>query len=268
MRVADPTISLKQVLLNFEDILTDEQKRQYQASTVKPDAASVITFVAQIDAENSSTTRRCVAPRLRTFLDATQQFTGVVDTFVSSHPAIAALVWGGVKTTILVANNVTLFFDKVTNLIMTISKSSPTCQQLGELYPGCTGLQQALCDYYAIVVWLCINLGAVRSGSIFDFDNRDPKAREDRETVILTCRNTQQYTNCFVFFSRHFCLVDVCTPTSPFPFESPSPKQNKINPSDDDAVDVSGSLSRLRKNTATHRTALHRDILLLPLSMS
>jgi hypothetical protein len=97
VRAADPTISLKQALLSFEDILTDEQKRQYQASSTKPDAASVITFVTQIDANNNGTTRRCVAPRLCTFLNATNQFTGVVDTFASSNPIIAAFGVGWCK---------------------------------------------------------------------------------------------------------------------------------------------------------------------------
>ncbi|RJE18004.1 hypothetical protein PHISCL_09658 [Aspergillus sclerotialis] len=92
IRVADPTLSLKQALVDFEGILTEEQKRQCQASTTKPDIASVIAFVAEIDANNNSTTKRCVAPRLCTFLQAIQQFSGVVDTFVNSNPTVAALV--------------------------------------------------------------------------------------------------------------------------------------------------------------------------------
>ncbi|KAF7136916.1 hypothetical protein CNMCM5793_006578 [Aspergillus hiratsukae] len=81
IRATDPTISLKAALLSFEDILTEKQKRQYQANTTKPDAASIIAFVADIDAnDNNSTNRRCVAPRLCTFLEATQQFSSVVDT--------------------------------------------------------------------------------------------------------------------------------------------------------------------------------------------
>lgn len=87
-----------------------------------------------------------------------QQFTGVVDTFVSSHPTIAALVWGGVKTTILVASNVTSYLEKVTNMIMMVGKSSPTYQQFGQLYPGCVGLQRALCDYYTIIIRLFIRI--------------------------------------------------------------------------------------------------------------
>jgi hypothetical protein len=155
---ADPTISLNTALGTFHNILTDEQKREFQGNTATPDIASVIEFVAQIDAKNSSTTRRCVAPRLCTFLEATQQFVGVVDTFVSCNPAIAALVWGSVKTAILTASNVASYFDKVTSMIMGIGKSCPTFQQFGQLYPECIGLQRALCDYYAVIIDLCVKI--------------------------------------------------------------------------------------------------------------
>ncbi|KAJ5902812.1 hypothetical protein N7495_003340 [Penicillium taxi] len=155
---ADPANSLNKALENFQNILTDEQKRDFQGNTTTPDIGSVIEFVAQIDAKNSSMTRRCVAPRLCTFLEATQQFVGVVDTFVSCNPTIAALVWGGVKTAILTASNVASYFDKVTSMIMEIGKSCPTYQLFGLLYPGCISLQRALCDYYAVIIDLCIKI--------------------------------------------------------------------------------------------------------------
>ncbi|KAJ5211076.1 hypothetical protein N7491_010893 [Penicillium cf. griseofulvum] len=154
----DPTISLRQALVQFEGILTDDQKQQYQASTTKPDAASVIAFVAEIDSNKNSTARRCVAPRLHTFLQATQQFSTIVDTFVSSNPQIAALVWGGIKTAILTASNIASYFDKVTSMIMAIGKSCPTYQQFGHLYPGCVGLKRSLCDYYAVIIQICIKI--------------------------------------------------------------------------------------------------------------
>ncbi|KAJ5715330.1 uncharacterized protein N7483_012511 [Penicillium malachiteum] len=138
---ADPANSLNTALENFQNILTDEQKQNFQQNATTPDVGSVIEFVAQIDAKNSSTTRRCVAPRLCTFLEATQQFVGIVDTFISCNPAIAALVWGGVKTAILTASNVASYFDRVTSMIMGIGKSCPTYQQFGLLYPGCISLQ-------------------------------------------------------------------------------------------------------------------------------
>lgn len=153
---ADPANSLNTALENFRNILTDAQKREFQGNTTTPDIGSVIEFVAQIDAQYSSTTRSCVAPRLCTFLEATQQFVGIVDTFVSSNPAIAALVWGGVKTAILTVSNVASYFDKVTSMIMGIGKSSPTYQLFGLLYPGCISLQRALCDYYAVIIDLCV----------------------------------------------------------------------------------------------------------------
>ncbi|KAJ5520881.1 hypothetical protein N7463_001334 [Penicillium fimorum] len=164
---ADPTQSLSTALENFQNALSKEQKRGFEESTTRPDMASVIEFVAEIDARNSSTTRRCVAPRLCTFLEATQQFTGVVDSFVSSNPTIAALVWGGIKTAILLANNVATYFDKVTSMIMRIGKSSPTYQQFGLLYPGCIGLQYALCDFYAIIINLCVKIIEVSRRTAF-----------------------------------------------------------------------------------------------------
>src|SRR5271155_3595032 len=155
---ADPTAPLKQALMSLEDILTEEQRQQYQATSTKPNASSVLAFVAEIDENNKGRASRCVAPRLYTFLDAAQQFTGVVDTFVSSNPTIAALVWGGVKTAVLTASNIASYFDKVTSMIMEIGQICPTYQQFGQLYPGCVGLQHALCEYYAIIIRLCIKI--------------------------------------------------------------------------------------------------------------
>jgi len=155
---ADPTAPLKQALMSLENILTEEQKQQFQASSTKPNASSVLAFVAEIDKNNKGRAGRCVAPRLYTFLDAAQQFTGVVDTFVSSNPTIAALVWGGVKTAVLTASNIASYFDKVTSMIMDIGQVCPTYQQFGQLYPACIGLQHALCEYYAVIIRLCIKI--------------------------------------------------------------------------------------------------------------
>lgn len=163
----DPTQCLTKALAKFKDVLTAEQKKQFQDSTTVPDAGSVLLFVAQLDAENSSKTRRSIAPRLCTFLTATQQFADAVDTFVSSNPQTAALIWGGIKTAITVASNVASYFDKVTNMIMDIGRICPTIQQFGQLYHGHVGLQRALCAYYAIIIELCSKVIEVsRRGSV------------------------------------------------------------------------------------------------------
>lgn len=43
-----------------------------------------------------------MASRMQKTLQFIQQFSGVVDTFVSSDPSTAALAWGSIKVTILV----------------------------------------------------------------------------------------------------------------------------------------------------------------------
>ncbi|PYH80617.1 hypothetical protein BO82DRAFT_105586 [Aspergillus uvarum CBS 121591] len=151
----DPTESLTKALTSFKQVLTTEQLKQFENNTTVPDAGSVLFFVAQLDAENASKTRRSIAPRLCTFLTATQQFAGAVETFVSSHPETAALIWGGIKTAITVASNIASYFDKVTNMIKDIGLTCPTIQEFGQLYHGHAGLQRSLCDYYAVIVELC-----------------------------------------------------------------------------------------------------------------
>lgn len=151
----DPTDSLQQALANFQDSLTAEQQKKLTASTVVPNAEEVLYFVAKLDAENGSKTRRSVSPRLCTFLSAVQQFAGAVETFVSSNPKIGALIWGSIKTAMTMAGNIASYFDKITKMIEKIGRFCPTYQKFGQLYQGCVGLQQALCEYYVVIVELC-----------------------------------------------------------------------------------------------------------------
>jgi hypothetical protein len=166
LHAANPTAPLAEALESFDKILSEEQRKQYHSNFSKPDASSVIAFVSEVDANNTGRAGKCVAPRLCTFLEAIQQFSDVVGTFVSSNPTIAALIWGGVKTTILTASNVASYFDKITTLIMKVGRSCPTYKQFGLLYPGSVGLQKALCEYFSIVIRFCIKIIEVsqRSG--------------------------------------------------------------------------------------------------------
>ena len=101
--LSQPDENLCQALRDYESLLSEEDKRKLRAETV-PDVTAVIKFTASIDEDCNNHRRQCVGQRLMTFLDSVQQFSAVVDTFVSSHPEIAALVWGGVKITLLVRN--------------------------------------------------------------------------------------------------------------------------------------------------------------------
>ena len=150
----DPTSSLREALDKFEAALTASQKQQLRATAQVPTASSVIEFVTKVDLDSKNRAGRCVASRLCTFLDATQQFSGVVSTFVSSNPATAALVWGSVKFAILAASNVTSYFEKITALLMRLGKFCPTYEKFAHLFPGCPELQSALCDYFAVAIRL------------------------------------------------------------------------------------------------------------------
>lgn len=162
-----PTDLLKDALKDFETALTNDQRQVYQQACCKPGATSVITFVTQLDQDNQARARRCFAPRLLTFLNATRQFSDAVDTFVSSNPRVAGLVWGGVKTAILAASNVASYFEKVTDLIMRIGRFCPVYDDFGSLYPGAVGLQTALCRFYVTIIRLCIKIIAGSQQSLW-----------------------------------------------------------------------------------------------------
>jgi hypothetical protein len=88
--------------------LTAEQRARLQALNTVPDAAAVITFTKEVDDENAKRRSRCVASRLCGVLESVQQFSSIVETFITSHPEIAALVWGSIKFAFLVGPSVHL----------------------------------------------------------------------------------------------------------------------------------------------------------------
>ena len=98
---ANPATVISEALSDYETVLSDEEKIQLH-SHGPPDAMAAINLATRIDEENTTHRRRCMGPRLITILESVQQFSTVVDTFVSSNPNIAALVWGGLKLTLLV----------------------------------------------------------------------------------------------------------------------------------------------------------------------
>lgn len=80
-----PEIRLSQALSDYETILSDEERKQLHSQGL-PDAMAAINFTTLIDTECSRRRIKCMGPRLITFLESIQQFSQVVDTFVSSYP--------------------------------------------------------------------------------------------------------------------------------------------------------------------------------------
>lgn len=154
----NPTHYLNKAIQDFEAALTKDERKRYRSNCNVPNAQTVLDFVSEIDINSRGRGGWCVATRLITFLDTVQRFLIVIDTFVSSNPGIASLVWGGIKTTILIASNFVTFFDKVTSLIRDIGCSCPTYREFGDLFPDNIRLQSALCEYHAVVVRLCLKI--------------------------------------------------------------------------------------------------------------
>ncbi|MCJ1269568.1 hypothetical protein MMC22_009460 [Lobaria immixta] len=128
-----PQIKLAQALSEFEAVLPDDQKiklRTYRGQS-PPTPTDVTRFTAEVDrdAGRNRKSRQCVGTRLTNVLHSVQQFSTIADVIVgSSQSQIAGAVWGTVKISL---------------------------QEFGLLYPESTRLQNALCDYFVVIVCLC-----------------------------------------------------------------------------------------------------------------
>lgn len=97
-----PTSKLQAALREFESILSAEEKRQLHGIKSIPDADSAIQFTARLDRANFERKGASLGSRVYSTMQSVQQFSNVVGSFVSSHPDIAALVWGSVQMAMLV----------------------------------------------------------------------------------------------------------------------------------------------------------------------
>jgi hypothetical protein len=95
--------ALQDALLDFQNRLGKEDRKDFDAQASIPDASAVINLVTKLDKANRDRKGRCFASRLHVVLESINQFSLVVSTFVSSNPATAALVWGSVQFTLLVS---------------------------------------------------------------------------------------------------------------------------------------------------------------------
>ncbi|KAI1076442.1 hypothetical protein F5B20DRAFT_572881 [Whalleya microplaca] len=141
---------LKRAIEDFQTILSDQEQLKMREINSVPDADTIMVFTAELDFANRSR-------KVRNFcsLISGPRFSGVVDTFVSSHPEIAALVWGSVKLTILVLLNYTSYYGAASELFMRLGKLCPVFTEYQILFPTSTRLQQSLSNFYASIVCCC-----------------------------------------------------------------------------------------------------------------
>jgi NACHT domain len=151
--------ALKTALESFRQSLTDGERQRLVEMQVsdpaKPDENKVMMLIAEIDCQNSRKFSRYVAPKLQPFLDVIQQFSSAVDTFMTSGPPVAQVVWGSVKVTLLIVSNFGQYFEKLATLFDSIGKACPRIREFGTLYESSTSLQDLVCRYFAGVIEIC-----------------------------------------------------------------------------------------------------------------
>ena len=87
----------------FQKLLTPAQKTELSSlSQATPTADDVLQLTKTIEEKSKKRKSRIIVSRIGAFLQSVQQYCVVVDTFVSSNPHIAGLVWGSVRLLMVV----------------------------------------------------------------------------------------------------------------------------------------------------------------------
>ncbi|KAI1056638.1 hypothetical protein LB507_001461, partial [Fusarium sp. FIESC RH6] len=135
--------------------LTPERLAEFDNIRSLPDTDAVLVFTAELDLRRQSQKGKSIASRLFPVLQAVHSFTGVLDTFVSSNPIIAALVWGSLKMTIQIVVNAASYYEAFAELLMSLGTVCPRFEQYQALFPTSTRLQVGLCNFNASIIRCC-----------------------------------------------------------------------------------------------------------------
>ncbi|KAK8070548.1 hypothetical protein PG997_010751 [Apiospora hydei] len=146
---------LLDAISDFQANLSDGERLELKKMRSIPDADSILVFTAELDATHRTRRGPSYASRLHTVLSSIGVFCGIVDTFVSAHPEIAALVWGSIKLTMTVAANVASYYQATSDLFMRLGRLCPLFADYQSLYPGSVRLQKALVDFHASIIRCC-----------------------------------------------------------------------------------------------------------------
>ncbi|KAI1363191.1 hypothetical protein F5Y08DRAFT_251923 [Xylaria arbuscula] len=147
--------SLQDAISEFSRVLDNDQRSQLEQLAPLPDTDAILVFTAQLDSSHPNRRGRSFATRLHTILLAVRNFCTVLDVFVSSHPEIAALVWGSVRLTMMVISNYTSYYEATSDLFMRVGRLCPLFDEYLMLYRSSKRLQQALIEFHTAIVYCC-----------------------------------------------------------------------------------------------------------------
>ncbi|KAI7929418.1 hypothetical protein M9X92_001306 [Pyricularia oryzae] len=121
----------------------------------------------------------------------------IVDTYVSSNPEIAALVWGSMKLAMTVLANFMSYYDGAFELMMKITELCPAVSEYGALYPDSMALQKSLSDFYASVIDCCKRLveETQRSGFVHFFTKLTKSIDENFKPDLAKVQHCRDLVN-------------------------------------------------------------------------
>ena len=101
-----PDIKLAQALKEYEAALSDDLRTEFK-DVVAPDSTAVIALTSDLDRRSAVHRTRRYGARLTNFLNSVKGFASIGDLVIaSSGNPIAAAVWGAVKISVQVKQNV------------------------------------------------------------------------------------------------------------------------------------------------------------------
>ncbi|KAF4810565.1 Ankyrin repeat and KH domain-containing protein 1 [Colletotrichum siamense] len=150
-----PTKGLQDAVSEFRKTLNEDQRLYLDKLKGIPDADAALVFTAQLDWSTTQRNSPSKGTRLISVLQYVRDSSVIIDTFVSSHPEIAALVWGSVRLTMQVVLNFASYYERVSDLFMQFSRDCPRFSEYQALFPNSPGLQKAVCDFNASIIYCC-----------------------------------------------------------------------------------------------------------------
>ncbi|KAI1060020.1 hypothetical protein LB506_012623 [Fusarium annulatum] len=146
---------LQNAISSFRTVLTPEQLAEFDCIESVPETDAVLVFTAELDLRRQNKKGKSIASRLFPVLQAVHSFTSIIDTFISSNPTIAALVWGSVKMTMTIMLNAASYYEAFIELCMELGRICPRFEQYQALFPASKRLQEALCTFNACIIECC-----------------------------------------------------------------------------------------------------------------
>ncbi|KAF4924754.1 Vegetative incompatibility protein HET-E-1 [Colletotrichum viniferum] len=96
-----------------------------------------------------------MATASHSLLQSVEQFYQIIETYVSSHPEIAALVWGSVKLAFMALGNFTSYFQKFSELLRGFDQLVPRFAEYQRLFPGSNRLRCATYEFQTAIISCC-----------------------------------------------------------------------------------------------------------------